>query len=483
MSASESKKYTLAAGEQARNEFNNYIARYVADLKTKLQDIEEQLKILNIIADVIEKGNGIEELLTHKAEIINFDRTLENDLAKLSFFIEEQAQDLPQYQAVIDKIKNNNVVLNCVTNKNILQNQQTIYLTKIKECEAIISGDNYNFDLLIDLLLNSNLSADFQIAILCQEAYKSSQFTIAKEPKKKDPVHRKQTQVKVDEKVDISIQIADYKELLGLVQALLDKHREIHQGKKIDSYRYAQIFIDCMREEKTNPTDETIDINDLRNIEAALALSLLILLRTKADLSELMQDINEEHLVQPDMAEYLDCLLDEFKSYYDFALTTSAKNEANRQEETNSPLTNIIFLLDKENKPYIDIPENNELNKNRAAALIKKLNNGQYDYARGIVHSRVMTKSDINLSIFVNRDKVMACAYVRLSDNLALVLCVGAVEDIYNNSQTYFRNNAEVINKLRELAVTKTSELLAANQEANNYVASFLGIGKEGLSL
>ena len=72
----------------------------------------------------------------------------------------------------------------------------------------------------------------------------------------------------------------------------------------------------------------------------------------------------------------------------------------------------------------------------------------QYDYLKGGIKSTQVNGSIT--PIFINKSGRMACSYIRLDDDIVMLLTCDTLKEIYNKTLSIEKKNIEYIKKLKE---------------------------------
>ena len=132
------------------------------------------------------------------------------------------------------------------------------------------------------------------------------------------------------------------------------------------------------------------------------------------------------------------------------AIITEANNiktQIVQSKESQKP-SNILYLTDTHGRLLFDMSEFDSDDKKRIEILINKLENGQYDSIKGGIKSSLVNGTIT--PVLVNKSGNIGCSYIRLDDDMVLLLTCETLKNIYSKTINIEKKYIDYIKRIKE---------------------------------
>lgn len=429
--------YDVESGKLLYEGFIRKLKTSVKGLKEEIATSSKNKPLFEALAKYSQTGDV--SLLYPYKESSLLSSEVRDAIRKLEFLQRHNITSAPQYvdaKGKIDGCEETKTAPKRIQQINVrVENAQR----KIEINEKAISGEADSVQLGV-AIKSIGLSPADQIEVL--------KFLIHEECQKEST---KKSQIADKQMEDRSTAVAELKDEINatieeLSKFISDNYHYI-DGQSREQLRLKSMVAFAMQDDKGE-----VDVTQIKDAKEYLQVLLISLFDEKANLTD---TVNEE-LANSSSDEELALIRginDDVKKKLGLGYElVTAVEETNKEKEEAEP-SNIVILNDAEGKPVVDI-ESFEGNVWKSVDyIVKKLEKGQYDYAKGLKHSRLLTDdSRIKDTIYVNRKDGIACSYIRLTDDMVLVLACDSVRNIYDKSKRTYIENKDTIEDMVNLA-------------------------------
>lgn len=424
--------YSIESSNVAVNNFNEYLKFYLFKLQSSLDTVVMELESeseLSKIKDVM----TAREMLKYKDTIIRFDESLLIQFKVIEYYLNAGAFEAPQVYNAINNIKKSDILSNTARfqNNNIKKAELLDEITKVNN---IINGVDVDFDYYVSLLTTSDLQERDKLSLLALKAYESTKMTKKEEvaPSLESIISSVESK---EEKVDFSDLETKFKELTDEANKLKNKYYYLFEGKTTSQLSYHFEAVKAYG-------DKFIDnIKKFSYKEGAMIGCLYYIAKLVEDIKSINTNGNMSDREIYEL--YLQEMEDVIAATYEIAPYI---DEVKDEKEKSS--SNVLYFTDTHGRVLFNAFDFDSDDRKSIETLLNKLENGQYDYLKGGIKF-----SQVNGSItpiFINKSGRMACSYIRLDDNMVLLLTCDTSKEIYDKTLSIEKRNIEYIKKLKE---------------------------------
>ncbi len=321
-------------------------------------------------------------------------------------------------------------------------------------------GGAFSFSYLTSLLEFSLLTEEDKIDVLSKVVYESSPKALKKDTKDF-------SLPSVPESFSVEELLNEYQLLLTKGNFLAQKYYFLLEGKNESQINYMKTVVSCLKEEK-----------DLKNSFQYKDENMAVLLLEFFDIKELLSDfvskIEDPKNVSEETRDMVTLYIDSLKECIQNILQLEPAFE--KSQKSSQPVDTLLFLLDENNQPLFQLNKFSLEERNRIANLIRGLLSGKKDFERGIKHSKLLTRQDLDIDVFLNKNGDMVVSYILLSDNSFLLLTFDRKKNIYDVSESIVRKYKSKISSLNS---SNLGMLLDTQKEFKENLYKDLGIERE----
>lgn len=462
--------YIKGQAKDALKKFHNYVTEYYENLKNQQTKVEEQLYIKGVINDIKTKKD-YDLILKNRDVLIKLDNSLEGKFKIIEFLVKNNATSAEQFKMVMDEIINSIIIDVFDNNYSRLLILQEQIKRNLEQCDLIINDAGYDYDYYVKLLEVSGLSEKDKLDILSEHAFR----TIAIESQITSNVESQLSNNQVVDDTEKKTNISSYKvedryeKVIVLVNEMITKYYTLIEKQNSNQLKYKRQYISAIRDKNGQ-----IDYSVLSSVEERLSLIMLEMIENKQLIEQEIKEIID-HVITKEDEDVINLFIDTLEHNLQLFQETAKQFELDNHEQNNVEPSKILFLLDEQGNPYIGAKEENFETGKRIKALIEKLEKGIYDYERGIKHSKILTdnKSD---NIYVNRSSNMACSYVRLTNDIVLVLAINDFRVIYDLSKSICSKNRKAITSYLNFTETELEDLIQSQSNIINNIYENLSV-------
>jgi len=420
--------------EHSNNLYKNFCERlnnYVVVLKNN-RERKLLKKQNNSILMELKNDFNVENILKHKDFLINLYPELEENIKILEFFRVNNAIDIEQVKNILESLGYSLMFENM---KSVDEDLDEID-KKIKSCENILSNSGYDNEFLLEIIEELGFNENEIISILSCFVYN----TCKGEVKVKETLED-QKEVLVEDKVDVTDLIEQYKDLEKRIKFIIDKYYILVSGKDKKYLSYTRQVCNYVRECRLNSKEPDIDDNFDYAEESLVLLVINIINYRKEMLSYL--DLVQNNTTSKDNKENIEILLSLLEEELNSSDKVIEEYEKEKQEEVLE-LSNVFVLIDNFGEPVYDVSGFSKEDSKKISILTEKLNKGIYDYNKGVLHSKLQTDYKDN-PIFINKISDMACAYIRVDIDKVLIINFDKSENIYDSTDQILSKYSNLI--------------------------------------
>ena len=389
--------YNIESSNTAVKNFNDYLKFYLFKLQSSLDAVVMELEAETELTKVREVMTA-REMLKYKDTVTRLDKSVLKQFEIIKFYLDAGAYEAPQVYNAINAIKRSDILnsANRVQSNNI---KKAELLDEINKVKNIIDNKEVDFDYYVSLLNASDLSEEDKLNLLALKAFESTKF-VKKEttPSLESIISSVETK---EETVDFSDLVARFNELSKQANELKNEFYYLFEGKNASQLSY--------------------------HFEAVKACG-----------EEFLECIRNYSYKEGAMIACLYCIA---KSIEDI------KTQIVQSKESQKP-SNILYLTDTHGRLLFDMSEFDSDDKKRIEILINKLENGQYDSIKGGIKSSLVNGTIT--PILVNKSGNIGCSYVRLDDDMVLLLTCETLKNIYSKTINIEKKYIDYIKKIKE---------------------------------
>ena len=421
--------YNIESSNTAVKNFNDYLKFYLFKLQSSLDAVVMELEAETELTKVREVMTA-REMLKYKDTVTRLDKSVLKQFEILKFYLDAGAYEAPQVYNAINAIKRSDILnsANRVQSNNI---KKAELLDEINKVKNIIDNKEVDFDYYVSLLNTSDLSEEDKLNLLALKAFESTKF-VKKEttPSLESIISSVETK---EETVDFSDLVARFNELSKQANELKNEFYYLFEGKNASqlSYHFEAVkacgeeFLECIRNYSYK--------------EGAMIACLYCIAKSIEDI----KTINTNGTISD--RELYEICLNEME-----AIITEANNIKTQIVQSKEPQkpSNILYLTDTHGRLLFDMSEFDSDDKKRIEILINKLENGQYDSIKGGIKSSLVNGTIT--PILVNKSGNIGCSYVRLDDDMVLLLTCETLKNIYSKTISIEKKYIDYIKKIKE---------------------------------
>ncbi len=414
--------FIVEIDERAIAKFKDYLENYARSLKRAISKCESFIDNGQSIID-FKKRPTVDNLLQMRPILSTIDDEIADQIKVINYFVENGVSDIEQVSIAIDKILSSKALDNYLDD---LPNQENLRERQVDELERVkplIEGDDYDFVYMNDLLSQSKLSDEEQIAVLLNE-------TLKRCPKRVD-----QAEISVDvasligeeegKRDDVRTLYANYREISDKLNETISKNYRYVEGKNEEQIKAAKAIVDAIKEARRDNVDFNLDDYNYLDMRMLVYVVELIEMRDALE-KEFERDKPNYDDVSLYMMELGDVMgeIDE----------TMVELEKDEREENGSP-SKVVFFLDDDGNPLFDTSAFKTDDNKRVKMLLDKLENGFYDYDNKTSHAKVRMAKKTDYHVYCKKSGQMACTYIRVNDDTILLLDIDSATKIYDNAK------------------------------------------------
>lgn len=421
--------YNIESSNTAVKNFNDYLKFYLFKLQSSLDAVVMELEAETELTKVKEVMTA-REMLKYKDTVTRLDKSVLKQFEIIKFYLDAGAYEAPQVYNAINAIKRSDILnsANRVQSNNI---KKAELLDEINKVKNIIDNKEVDFDYYVSLLNASDLSEEDKLNLLALKAFESTKF-VKKEttPSLESIISSVETK---EETVDFSDLVARFNELSKQANELKNEFYYLFEGKNASqlSYHFEAVkacgeeFLECIRNYSYK--------------EGAMIACLYCIAKSIEDI----KTINTNGTISD--RELYEICLNEME-----AIITEANNIKTQIVQSKEPQkpSNILYLTDTHGRLLFDMSEFDSDDKKRIEILINKLENGQYDSIKGGIKSSLVNGTIT--PILVNKSGNIGCSYVRLDDDMVLLLTCETLKNIYSKTINIEKKYIDYIKKIKE---------------------------------
>lgn len=421
--------YNIESSNTAVKNFNDYLKFYLFKLQSSLDAVVMELEAETELTKVREVMTA-REMLKYKDTVTRLDKSVLKQFEIIKFYLDAGAYEAPQVFNAINAIKRSDILnsANRVQSNNI---KKAELLDEINKVKNIIDNKETDFDYYVSLLNASDLSEEDKLNLLALKAFESTKF-VKKEttPSLESIISSVETK---EETVDFSDLVARFDELSKQANELKNEFYYLFEGKNASqlSYHFEAVkacgeeFLECIRNYSYK--------------EGAMIACLYCVAKSIEDI----KTINTNGTISD--RELYEICLNEME-----AIITEANNiktQIMQSKESQKP-SNILYLTDTHGRLLFDMSEFDSDDKKRIEILINKLENGQYDSIKGGIKSSLVNGTIT--PVLVNKSGNIACSYIRLDDDMVLLLTCETLKNIFSETIKIEKKYIDYIKRIKE---------------------------------
>ena len=424
--------YNIESSNVAVNNFNEYLKFYLFKLQSSLDTVVMELESESDLSKIKEVMTA-REMLKYKDTIIRFDESLLIQFKVIEYYLNAGAYEAPQVYDAINKIKKSDILNNTTRfqNNNIKKAELLDEIAKVKN---IIDGVEVDFDYYVSLLTSSDLHEQDKLSLLALKAFESTKMTKKEEisPSIESIISSVESK---KEKIDFSDLETRFKELTDEANKLKNKYYYLFEGKTTSQLSY---HFEAVKAYGDNFVENA---KKFSYKEGAMIGCLYYIAKTVEDIKSINTNGNMSDREIYEL--YLQEMEDVIRVSYEIG---SYLDEVTEEKEKSS--SNILYFTDTHGRTLFNISDFDSDDRKSIETLLNKLENGQYDYLKGGIKSTQVNGSIT--PIFINKSGRMACSYIRLDDDIVMLLTCDTLKEIYNKTLSIEKKNIEYIKKLKE---------------------------------
>lgn len=423
--------YSIESSNIAVNNFNEYLKFYLFKLQSSLDTVMMELESESEISKIKECLTA-RDILKYKDTIIRLDDSLITQFKIIEYYLNGGAPEAPQVYDAINNIKNSEILNS--TSRTQSNNVKKAELTdEINRVKNIIENKEVDFDYYISLLNGSDLSESDKLNLLALKAFESTKY-IKKDmsPSLESIISSVESK---EENVDFSDLLNRFDELTKKANVLKNKYYYLFDGKTNSQLSY---HFEAVKAYGDN------FIQNVRNYsykEGAMIACLYHVAKSVEDI----KSINTNGTVSD--RELYELYLNEMEEVIDLASEVSAYIDEIDKEKEDKP-SSILYFTDTHGRLLFDSSKFDSDDRKSIETLINKLENGQYDFIKGGIKSSMVNGSIT--PIYINKSGRIGCSYIRLDDNIVLLLTCDTLKYVYDKTLSIEKRNIDYIKKLKE---------------------------------
>lgn len=425
--------------------FEEYVKSYMSNLQNQKEGLEKTLEYSDAIQKINEERT-IKSIVDAKNILITLDPSIEIEVEILDFFYHKQATNLIQAEDILKSVLESEKIKNYTRNNGESQKKIKQLEVNLEECQKILNGKDFSFDYISRLIEISTLSEMDKLNVLSKMVFDSS----PKIEQKKIKQEEKTTTVPQKSFKEL---YQEYQKLNKQVNEMKTKYFHLLQNKNVKQIEYMKIVVSCLK-------DQEVKEEDFQYTEEKMAVLLLELIDIDTLIKDLISNVSktiDAEQSRNDLEVYIEFLKESLQSMLELEPKLRAEHLA------AEPADNLLFLLDNQNNPLLDIEKFPE-EKNRIAILLRGLLQNKKDYEKGIKHSKVLTEQKLDFDIFLNKNGKMGLSYCVLPNNIFLVITADNIKNIYDTSGYLGRKYEEKIKSLKSLKPEEIQSLLSTQE-------------------
>ena len=423
--------YSIESSNVAVNNFNEYLKFYLFKLQSSLDTVMMELESESELSKIKDCLTA-RDILKYKDTIIRLDKDLTTQFKIIEYYLEAGAQEAPQVYDAINCIKKNDILTS--TNRTQSNNiKKAELMDEINKVKSVIENKEVDFDYYVSLLSDSDLSEEDKLNLLALKAFESTKY-IKKEttPSLESIISSVESK---EEIVDFSDLLIRFDELTKKANELKNKYYYLFDGKTNSqlSYHFEAV--------KAYGDDFVQNIKNYSYKEGAMIACLYHIAKSVEDI----KSINTNGTVSD--RELYELYLNEMEEVIDLAYEVSTYIDEINKEKLDKP-SSILYFTDTHGRLLFDSSKFDSDDRKSIETLINKLENGQYDFMKGGIKSSMVNGSIT--PIYINKSGRIGCSYIRLDDNMVLLLTCDTLKYVYDKTLSIEKRNIEYIKKLKE---------------------------------
>lgn len=437
--------FDVKKAQKLYDELINYITNYLDKLENQTLPSLKKKKALYDIILKYTTTHDISLLYPLKdSELLNSE--IKDAIKKSEFLAKHNSTKAPQYAKGIEIIDKSSYIQNVKDNLDATNNEAIKINQMIQEIKQHLPN-SLDIKAVEYFLEISPLSSKQQLEIISYLAYISCEkITKAKiiTDSQKEEIKRQNLSDLHDEMIEV---------INNATLFYTDNYQLIQNENK--EFLLLQIeLLDALRKARQNLID--INIDELAFKDELLKILLIQVNNTKNDIIELSQTLKNN--ITEENIEIMRSLIDDLRSDITFGRKLETAVENDNQINIDDEPSKIIILQDEEGKLLIDEKSLTSKEKQCYTYIYKKIENGQYDYAKGYKHSIIKTPSNIKDTIYVNRKDKFAIAFIKCNTDTAILLCASSISSIYTKAQNTYLKHLPQIEQIKKQVISNNTE-------------------------
>ena len=421
--------YSIDSSKTAVNNFNEYLKFYLFKLQSSLDTVNMELNSETELSK-IKDAMTAREILKYEDTITRLDKTISVQFEIIRFYLNAGAFEAPQVYNAIKTIKSSDILnsTNRFQSNNMRKAELVQEINKIKD---VLENKEVDFDYYVSLLNSSNLVEKDKISLLALKAFESTKYI------KKDKTPSFESiisSVESKEKVaDFSRLVEKFNKLMENANPLKNKFYYLFEGKNSSqlSYHFEAV--------KASGNDFIENVKKYSYKEGAMIACLYHIAEIVEDIKTINTNGSESD------KELYEIYLDDMEKTISVASEVAVYlEEINKEQKPSS----ILYLTDTHGRVLFDLSEFNSDDRKNIEALIYKLENGQFDYLKSGIKSAMVNGSIT--PICVNKLGRMCCSYIKLDDDMVLLLTFDTKKEIFDKTLSIEKKYIDYIKRIKE---------------------------------
>jgi len=446
--------YDFESGKSLYDSFINNLKRSIKGLNEEITICSKNKPLFEALVKYSETKD-VTLLFPYQTSTL-LSPEVRDSIRKLEFLQRHNITSAPQYlaaKAQIDSSEESKNASNQIKqiNARVEKAKRNIIIN-----ESVIKGEE-DSDQLETALKSTGLSPRDQVEIL--------KFVIYRECKKEnDRKQENSSSLQEDISVEIEKLKVEINETIEELSTFITDNYHYLEGQNKEQLRYKSEIAFAMQ----GDTGE-IDVNEIKEPKVYFQVLLLSLLAEKANLTYAVKEAVGPDSSSEDLEVFRE-LKDDVRKKVELGHTLiDVITNVDKEKDAAEP-SNLIILNDLEGNPVVNFDSFEGNDAKSVEYILKKLEKGHYDHAKGLKHSRVLTDDPrIKETIYINRKDGIACSYIRLTDEMVLIMACSSIKDIYDKSKRTYVENKDTIELMANLART---DINAFNEKYTTGVSS-----------
>lgn len=429
--------------------FHSFLKETANTKNDEIRDIDSKLNFYN----EIKKFKDTKDILyLTNLEQDLFDDNTRKLIELAAFLTKENLKSIPQFIDALDKLTNIPIINTSDSKVNEFNNRREVLQNEIDEINNIISNKDYNIDKFTLFLSQSGLDENTQILILCDAVYNSCPEKI------EEHIEKLEKEEIMEEPFDINGLMNDAKQFYEKYYYVIATDSDEIKSERKSNYYIIDLLIN---EDEFNPNKSNFEILAILLYELKNQLSKLESNQNKSGKSiDELKELKELSTKVSKYVSYGNCLVEEMK-----------RLKLPKGEE-KAPKNNIIYLTDDEDEVLFNRQKGSftEDEIKLAASVIKKLENSSPEDDTRLVRGLIGN----NNKVFAIKSSDVVCTYMRLSNNIILVITIGKSNDVYDDTKQVEKKYREKIGYLEGASYFKPQMLLESELKIIDEMKEFL---------